>query len=157
MTKPKIIRALPNTPVQASVGIIAFVPGRYVTPSDVVEVKTLFNALGMVRKIPENLMNPLTSLNSCGTASVTLFIAHLTHINLIRTCECKCFFFLQAYNIINAMADCMHAQDVPVSMAFKLAAEMVAGSARMVLESNKHPAILRDEVNMRLKRLEQEH
>lgn len=55
--------------------------------------------------------------------------------------------FPQVFSVIKVMADCMHTQDVAVPVAFKLAAQTAAGAARMVLEFNKHPAILRDEVN----------
>lgn len=44
------------------------------------------------------------------------------------------------------MADGAVKQGVPRQMALQFAAQTVLGSAKVVLQSGKHPAVLRDEV-----------
>lgn len=70
MRAPKIIRAIANIPVQVCEGIVVYTSSRYVTVDDLEMVKLLFNALGMVQEVPENMMDALTSLNACGAAYV---------------------------------------------------------------------------------------
>ena len=50
------------------------------------------------------------------------------------------------YMFIEAMADAGCYAGIPRQQAYELAAQAVLGSAKMVLESGKHPAQLKDEV-----------
>lgn len=50
------------------------------------------------------------------------------------------------YLIIEALSDGGVKMGIPRAMAKQFAAQTVLGAAKMVLESNKHPAELRDEV-----------
>lgn len=55
-------------------------------------------------------------------------------------------FWLQVFTVIEAMADGAVKQGVPRQMALQFAAQTVLGAAKTVLQTEKHPAILRDEV-----------
>ena len=50
------------------------------------------------------------------------------------------------FMLIEAMADAAVADGMPRSQAYQLAAQAVMGSARMVLETEKHPGELKDMV-----------
>lgn len=55
--------------------------------------------------------------------------------------------FRQIFTVIEAMADGAVKQGVPRQMALQFAAQTVLGAAKTVIQTEKHPAILRDEVN----------
>lgn len=54
----------------------------------------------------------------------------------------------QVYTIIEALADGSVKQGVPRQMAIQFAAQTVLGAAKTVIQTGKHPAVLRDEVKM---------
>lgn len=54
---------------------------------------------------------------------------------------------LQVFTVIEALADGAVKQGVPRQMALQFAAQTVLGAAKTVLQTEKHPAVLRDEVS----------
>lgn len=70
MTKLKLIRLTPNTPVQVAKGCAVYTPGRYITEQDLDRLKLLLGPLSILQQVPEHMMNALTALNACGTAYV---------------------------------------------------------------------------------------
>lgn len=50
------------------------------------------------------------------------------------------------YLIIEALADAGVKQGIPRAMAIEMAAQTTLGAAKMVLDTGKHTAVLRDEV-----------
>ncbi|CAD7084647.1 unnamed protein product [Hermetia illucens] len=116
----KMIRTMPNTPMQVGEGCSIYSPGSYVTQQDLEKVHLMLNALGLAQQVPENMIDSITAVQGCGPAFV--------------------------FTIIEALADGGVKQGVPRQMALQFASQAVLGAAKTVLVTGKHPAVLRDEV-----------
>lgn len=116
----KIVRAMPNTPAAVQAGMTAFSFCDCVTPEEQSQVLKLFSLAGETAVIPERLMNAVSALTGSSPAFVYMFI--------------------------EAMADGGCYAGIPRSEAYRLAAQAVYGAAKMVLETGKHPGVLKDEV-----------
>ncbi|HIV48205.1 MAG TPA: pyrroline-5-carboxylate reductase, partial [Candidatus Acutalibacter stercorigallinarum] len=115
-----VIRIMPNTPAAVGEGMVLYAPGADVTEA---EVQTFLDAMagaGRFSPLPEHLMDAGSAVAGCGPAFVDLFI--------------------------EALADGGVACGLPRAQALEFAAQMVAGSARLVLESGQHPGALKDAV-----------
>ncbi|GIV58935.1 pyrroline-5-carboxylate reductase [Rhodocaloribacter litoris] len=115
-----VVRAMPNTPMIVDEGATAIAAGALARESHMTIARQLFEGVGMVEVVPEYLMDAVTGLSGSGPAYVYMFIEALTDGGV--------------------------KQGLPRPQAFRLAAQTVYGAAKLVLESGKHPAILRDEV-----------
>ncbi len=115
-----VIRSMPNTPALVDEGATAIARGRYATDEHMTKARQIFEAVGLVVEVPEYLMDAVTGLSGSGPAYV--------------------------YMVIEALTDGGVKQGLPRPIALKLAAQTVYGAAKLVLETGKHPAILRDEV-----------
>ena len=116
----KIIRSMPNTPAAVQAGMTAFCPNGNVTEVEMDSVRKLFSLAGETVVLPEHLMNAVSALTGSSPAYVYMFI--------------------------EAMADGGCYVGIPRQDAYKMAAQAVLGSAKMVLETGKHPGQLKDEV-----------
>ena len=118
--KLKIIRTMPNTPAMVLEGMTAACPNEQVTDSDLATGLELLRSFSKVEVVPEKLMDVVVSVS--GSSPAYVFI------------------------LIEAMADAAVADGMPRAQAYKFAAQAVYGSAKMVLETGKHPAELKDMV-----------
>lgn len=116
----KLVRVMPNTPAAVQEGMTAFTFGERVTAAEQKEVLELFSLAGGTSVLPERLMNTVSAITGSSPAYVYMFI--------------------------EAMADAGCYGGIPRAEAYQLAAQAVLGSAKMVLESGKHPGQLKDEV-----------
>ena len=116
----KIIRTMPNTPAMVGEGMTAACPNKYVTEEEVKYAVGILSAFGKVEVIPERLMDVVVSTSGSSPAYVFMFI--------------------------EAMADAAVADGMPRAQAYKFAAQAVYGSAKMVLETGRHPGELKDMV-----------
>ena len=80
----------------------------------------LFESFGVVAVVDEKMMDTVIGVSGSSPAYVFLFI--------------------------EAMADAAVADGMPRDQAYRLAAQSVLGSAKMVLETGKHPGELKDMV-----------
>ena len=115
-----VVRSMPNTPAMVNVGATAIAGGRYADPYHLDIARQIFEAVGMVEEVPEYLMDAVTGLSGSGPAYI--------------------------YMVIEALTDGGVKQGIPRPTAFRLAAQTVYGAAKLVVETQQHPAILRDEV-----------
>ncbi len=117
----RFVRAMPNTPAMLGEGMTGLAYGKGVlTPQEEKELKAIFEACGKVTVVEERLMNAV----GCVSGSSPAFV----------------------YMMIEALADGGVKYGLPRAAACQMAAQAVLGSARMVLESGKHPEQLKDEV-----------
>ena len=115
-----LIRIMTNTP--ALVGAAATVIARNdnVKDNQLNFVKKIFDAVGIVVELEERHLDAVTGLSGSGPAYIFI--------------------------IIEALADGGVKMGLPRDVAIKLAAQTVFGSAKLLLETNMHPAALKDMV-----------
>lgn len=116
----KITRTMPNTPAMVGEGMTAACPNEHMTEEEIAYVKTILESFSKVEVVPEKLMDAVTAVSGSSPAYV--------------------------YMMIEAMADAAVSGGMPRPQAYKFAAQAVLGSAKMVLETGKHPGELKDMV-----------
>lgn len=116
----KLIRTMPNTPAMVGAGMTAVCAAPSVTEAELKQVLALFEACGIAEVMPEHLLDAVVSVS--GSSPAYIFI------------------------LIEAMADGAVRDGIPRSQAYRLAAQSVLGSAKMVLETGLHPGALKDMV-----------
>jgi pyrroline-5-carboxylate reductase len=115
-----VVRAMPNTPAMLAAAITALCPGRFVEPPQMAIAQRIFSTVGRTVVVDEKHMDAVTGLSGSGPA------------------------FL--YIIIEALAEAGVNVGLPRDVATLLAAQTTLGSAKMVLETGYHPALLKDQV-----------
>eukprot|EP00208_Stichococcus_sp_RCC1054_P003175 CAMPEP_0206134660 /NCGR_PEP_ID=MMETSP1473-20131121/137_1 /ASSEMBLY_ACC=CAM_ASM_001109 /TAXON_ID=1461547 /ORGANISM="Stichococcus sp, Strain RCC1054" /LENGTH=276 /DNA_ID=CAMNT_0053526279 /DNA_START=151 /DNA_END=981 /DNA_ORIENTATION=+ len=118
--KAHLIRVMPNTPCLVGESASAMCLGGQATDADGDAVQALFTAVGKMFRVDEKLLSAVTGLSGSGPAYI--FIA------------------------IEALADGGVKAGLPRDIAQQLAAQTVLGAAKMVLETGRHPGVLKDMV-----------
>lgn len=116
----KIVRVMPNTPAMVGEGMAGICTNPNVTEEEKAEVLEMFNCFGKAELVPEKLIDAVVGVSGSSPAYVYMFI--------------------------EALADGAVREGMPRPQAYKFAAQAVLGSAKMVLESGKHPGELKDMV-----------
>ncbi len=116
----KLVRTMPNTPSQVKVGMTGICGNEYVTATEMEQIIRLCNTFSKTELVQEHLMDVVTAVSGSSPAYVFMFI--------------------------EAMADAAVEGGMPRSQAYTFAAQAVMGSAKMVLETGKHPGELKDMV-----------
>lgn len=116
----RIIRCMPNTPALVLEGCTGVCAGENVPEEELEKVLALLRSFGTASVVPERLMDAVVGVSGSSPAYVFLFI--------------------------EAMADAAVAAGMPRKQAYEFAAQSVLGSAKMVLETGKHPGELKDMV-----------
>jgi len=114
-----VIRMMPNTPSAIGAGVVQYC-GQGATVEELDGFAALIAPAGLVDPVPEGLIDAASAVSGCGPAFAYLFI--------------------------EALADGGVACGLPRDKALAYAAQMLEGSARMVLESGRHPGALKDAV-----------
>ncbi|MCL2197996.1 MAG: pyrroline-5-carboxylate reductase [Defluviitaleaceae bacterium] len=116
----KIIKTMPNTPAMVNHGMTAVCASENVTESELAQVLNIFNSVGKTEILPERLFDAYTALAGSSPAYAFMFI--------------------------EAMADAGVKHGLPRAQALQISTQALLGAAKMLQETNEHPAKLRDAV-----------
>jgi pyrroline-5-carboxylate reductase len=115
-----LIRAMPNTCVSVGTGMTGLTAGKYATENHKQIAQAIFKSVGEVVFLEEKLFNALTALSASGPAYL--------------------------YVVIESLAEAGVKLGMPRETATLLAAQTMLGTAKMLLETGEHPALLKDAV-----------
>src|SRR5690606_15079106 len=120
LPRTAVIRAMPNTPCLIGEGMTVLARGTRVSEAQLQSAREIFESVGKCIELEDKHMDAVTSLNGSGPAF--------------------------AYVILESLADGGVMMGLPRDVALTMAAQVLQGSARMVLETGFHPAALKDQV-----------
>ena len=115
-----VLRVMPNTPVSIGAGMCLYSASPEVKSSEITEFLEAASAAGRFDAVPESQMNIGSVLTGCSPAFVSMFI--------------------------EAMSDGAVACGLPRAKALEYAAQAVAGTAQLYLDSRIHPGEMKDAV-----------
>lgn len=116
----KIIRTMPNTPCLVGEGMSAVCANKNVIAEELKEVCALYDLFGKYEILEEKDFHAFIAI--CGSSPAYMFM------------------------FIEAMADAAVKLGIPRAKAYKMAEQSMLGSAKLALETGKHPGVLKDEV-----------
>jgi pyrroline-5-carboxylate reductase len=116
----RVVRTMPNTPLQVGRGVIAISGGKRATEQDLALVKNIFSVRATVLEIPEELQDAVAAVSGSGPA----------------------YFFAFTESLFNAGV----ANGIDPNMARELARETFIGAAQLLAESKEEPETLRTKV-----------
>lgn len=114
------VRAMPNTPCLVGQGITVYCGGQWTEAHHLAVAERVFRSVGKALEVEEHYFNAITALSGSGPAYM--------------------------YLVMEALADAGVRVGLPRDLAMELVSQTMLGSARMVQESGRHPAALRDDV-----------
>lgn len=114
-----VIRINPNLPAAVGEGMTMYC-SEDVSEAEMQEFLQLMQYSGKLIELAENQMDAAASVAGCGPAFVSMFIEGLADGGV------RC--------------------GLPRAAAMQMAEQMVLGTAKMLMETGKHPAVLKDEV-----------
>ncbi|MBS3737068.1 pyrroline-5-carboxylate reductase [Candidatus Bipolaricaulota bacterium] len=116
-----VVRSMPNTAITVNEGATVLVAGDFASEEDLELAKLIFEPVGLVEVLSEEeLMDAITGFSGSGPA--------------------------YGYLIIESLIEAGVRVGLPRDRATKLAAQSLLGAAKMVLETDEHPAKLKDMV-----------
>jgi pyrroline-5-carboxylate reductase len=117
---PKIIRIMPNTPALIGEGMTGMATKSPVSYEETLFIKKLLSSFSIVEEVEENLLDAVTAISGSSPAYVDLFIESLADGGVLL--------------------------GLPRDKSYIFATQAVIGAAKMILETGKHPGILKDMV-----------
>lgn len=116
----RVVRVMPNTPSLVGAGASAFCAASAVSEEDCEWIQQTLSGVGTVVRVAESQMDAVTGLSGSGPAYICL--------------------------VIEALADGGVLAGLPRPLAMQLATQTVMGTAKMVMETGRHPGELKDAV-----------
>ncbi|MCR5649944.1 MAG: pyrroline-5-carboxylate reductase [Lachnospiraceae bacterium] len=111
---------MPNTPAMVGEGVFLFEETNSLTEEERNELISLFSSIGIVEELPAKLMDIGSAVSGCGPAFVDV--------------------------MAEAYADAAVKYGIPRDTAYRLVSKMIMGSAKLIYDTGKHPAQLKDAV-----------
>ena len=118
--KVKLVRTMPNTPALVGEGMTGVCCSQAVSGEDMSYALRILSSFGKAEIVPEGIMDAVVAVSGSSPAYV--------------------------FMLIEAMADGAVSAGMARSTAYEFAAQAVLGSAKMVLETGRHPGELKDMV-----------
>ncbi len=118
LPQSRVIRVMPNTPTLVGAGMAALAPGSRATPEDLALALEIFEGVGRAVVVEERMMDAVTGLSGSGPAYVAVFLEALTDGGV--------------------------KMGLPRPLALLLASQTVIGAARLCLEKEISPGMLKD-------------
>ena len=116
----KIVRVMPNTPALVNEAMSLFSVNSNIDDNDLNTISSILNSFGKSLYIDESLMDVATGISGSSPAYV--------------------------FMMIEAMVDAAVKGGMPRDIAYKVIAQAIMGSAKMVRDLNIHPGVLKDMV-----------
>ena len=116
----KVVRAMPNIALRVKAGFIAYSRGSKVSEEDVKLVREIFSEMGYCMEVDENLMDAVTALSGSGPAYVAILVEAMAHAGL--------------------------KVGLPRDLAYISSAYTIYGTAKMILDLELHPAMIKEMV-----------
>lgn len=116
----KLVRCMPNTAALVGAAITAVTPSEAVSEEELKNAVSIIESFGKASVVPERLMDAVTGVSGSSPAFVFMFI--------------------------EAMADAAVLEGMPRPQAYEFAANAVYGSAKLMIDTGKHPGELKDMV-----------
>lgn len=115
-----VIRIMPNTPCAVGAGVVLYDSNERVTEAELSEFTAAMSGAGVLDHLSEHLIDAGSAVAGCGPAFACLFI--------------------------EALADGGVTVGLPRAKAMLYAAQMLEGTARLMIETGQHPGAMKDAV-----------
>ena len=116
----RCLQTMPNTPAMVNEGVTALCEENTLTEEEMAFVRRMFESIGRVFVLPARLIEAESAVAGSGPAYAAMFI--------------------------EAMADGGVLLGLPRAQAMQMAAQTLIGTAKMMLESGRHPGAIKDMV-----------
>ena len=118
--RPRVVRAMPNTPALIKQGATAVAKGAFASDDDLAVAISIFCQVGIATAVDEAHLDAVTGLSGSAPAYVML--------------------------IVEALADAGVRAGLPRSTAMELVVQTIAGAAQLLQQTGEHPGKLKDQV-----------
>jgi len=115
-----VVRVMPNTPALVKTGVSGISPGKYAGEKEEAIAEHMMRGVGIVVKVPEEMLDTVTALSGSGPAYI--------------------------FYIIESLIEAGMEMGLSEDDAKKLVGQTVLGAARMVMETGESPQVLRAKV-----------
>ncbi len=116
----RVARVMPNTPAMVGLGAAAFSLSANASEADAEVVTTIFDAIGICERVPEETIDAVTGLSGSGPAY---------------------FFYM-----VECLVEAATVQGMTEAQALRLAGQTLYGAGKLLMESGETPAVLRERV-----------